>query len=296
MPKVKQIINILSNPRQQDTEIYNVETFRQKEKEFKKEHAQARDFVKFLLTLERQFKNISKGELKQIEETLPSLMNGLKLIWTISRHINKKEDDFQDILEAISNEICQKVRNKINIKTIFKVQPATAIIEIDKAITVLEKWNNEFNKTKMDIEGESTITRWDFPRMKDIFLTPKHMVNICKDLKEVCIICKDFKAILNTDLKAVTGSSDLIDQVADRVTEQVNKLQTIQTDVFLQENKRDWDTCKETFDKQITSIEQETVALINNTFKENLNSSLGAFELLDHFKHIETREEIQKTL
>jgi hypothetical protein len=66
--------------------------------------------------------------------------------------------------------------------------------------------------------------------------------------------------------------------------------------VFLQENKRDWDTCKETFDKQITSIEQETVALINNTFKENLNSSLGAFELLDHFKHIETREEIQKTL
>lgn len=223
-------------------------------------------------------------------------MNGLKLIWTISRHINKKEDDFQDILEAISNEICQKVRNKINIKTIFKVQPATAIIEIDKAITVLEKWNNEFNKTKMDIEGESTITRWDFPRMKDIFLTPKHMVNICKDLKEVCIICKDFKAILNTDLKAVTGSSDLIDQVADRVTEQVNKLQTIQTDVFLQENKRDWDTCKETFDKQITSIEQETVALINNTFKENLNSSLGAFELLDHFKHIETREEIQKTL
>jgi hypothetical protein len=87
----------------------------------------------------------------------------------------------------------------------------TAIAEIDKAIAVLEKWYNEFNKTKMDIEGESTIARWDFQRMKDIFLTPKHMVNICKDLKEVCIICKDFKAILNTDLKAVTGSSDLID-------------------------------------------------------------------------------------
>ena len=110
----------MSNPRQQDSDIYNVETFRQKEKEFKKEHAQAKDFVKFLLTLERQFKNISKGELKQIEETLPSLMNGLKLIWTISRHINKKEEEFQDILEAISNEICQKVRNKINIRTIFK--------------------------------------------------------------------------------------------------------------------------------------------------------------------------------
>ena len=39
MHKIKQIITILSNPRQQDTDIYNVETFRQKEKEFKKEHA-----------------------------------------------------------------------------------------------------------------------------------------------------------------------------------------------------------------------------------------------------------------
>ena len=158
-------------------------------------------------------------------------------------------------MEAISNEICQKVRNKINIRTIFKGSPVTAVVEIDRAICVLEKWYNEFNKTKMDIEGESTIARWDFPRMKDIFQTPKHIIYICKDLSQVCTIVKDFKAILNTDLKAVTGSSDLIDQVADRVTEQVNKLQTIQTDVFLQENKRDWDTCKETFDKQIMSIE-----------------------------------------
>jgi len=41
-----------------------------------------------LTTLERQFKNISLGDLKAIEDTLPSLLNGLKLIWTISRHIN----------------------------------------------------------------------------------------------------------------------------------------------------------------------------------------------------------------
>lgn len=72
----------------QNFDFINVETFRQKEKDFKKEHAVAKDFVKFLLTLERQFKNINKGDLKSIEDTLPSLLNGLKLIWTISRHIN----------------------------------------------------------------------------------------------------------------------------------------------------------------------------------------------------------------
>jgi dynein heavy chain, axonemal len=105
MPKVRRIIQILRNVKE-NQELYNVETFHQKEKEFKKEHAVARDFVKFLLTLERQFKNIGKGDLKSIEDTMPSLLNGLKLIWTISRHINHQVDEFQDIIEAISNEIC----------------------------------------------------------------------------------------------------------------------------------------------------------------------------------------------
>lgn len=45
-----------------------------------------------------------------IEETLPSLLNGLKLIWTISRHINQTDTKMEDLLESISDEICDKVR------------------------------------------------------------------------------------------------------------------------------------------------------------------------------------------
>ena len=65
--------------------------------------------------------------MKGIEETLPSLLNGLKLIWTISRHINQNENKFEDILEAISNEICMKVREKIDIRAIFRMNPAEAV-------------------------------------------------------------------------------------------------------------------------------------------------------------------------
>jgi dynein heavy chain len=63
--------------------------------------------------LERQFKIVTEGQLQQMDETLPTLLNGLKLIWTISRHINHQEDDFIAILRAISTEICQKVKEKI---------------------------------------------------------------------------------------------------------------------------------------------------------------------------------------
>ena len=105
MPNVKKIIRILENKEQQDA--YSIESFKSANKEFGKQHAQAKDFVKFLATLDRQFKYINRGELKSIIDTMQSLLNGLKLIWTISRHINHNEDKFEDILEAISTEICQ---------------------------------------------------------------------------------------------------------------------------------------------------------------------------------------------
>ena len=96
---------------------------------FQKEQAIAKDFVKFLNTLDRQFKSIARGELGIIEETLPSLLTGLKLIWTISRHINQNELKMEDILESISTEICDMVRRKIDISKIFK-KPDEAIIII----------------------------------------------------------------------------------------------------------------------------------------------------------------------
>jgi dynein heavy chain len=72
----------------QKNDGYSHQSYNDQYTEFQKQHAQAKDFVKFLTTLERQFKNIASGSLAVIEETLPSLLNGLQLIWTISRHIN----------------------------------------------------------------------------------------------------------------------------------------------------------------------------------------------------------------
>jgi len=86
MPAVKKILQLLGN--KEGTYSHIIEGYQSEYKKFMKEQAQAKDFVKFLQTLERQFKVISRGDLKQITETMKSLLDGLKLIWTISRHIN----------------------------------------------------------------------------------------------------------------------------------------------------------------------------------------------------------------
>jgi len=85
-PAVRRILNIMQAKESHDNNV--LEEFNIAFKEFSKEHAKAKDFLKFLQTLERQFRFLGQGTLSVIEETIPSLLNGLKLIWTISRHIN----------------------------------------------------------------------------------------------------------------------------------------------------------------------------------------------------------------
>ena len=128
------------------------------------------------------------------------------------------------------------MRNKIDIRTIFKKKPQDAIADIEAGIQVLERWYQEFGRTRQEIENELTIARWDFTNQKQIFEKPLHMVTILKNLKDTCRIVKEFYAILSNDLAAVTGSRDKIDGVREKVSDQIVKLSGFLTDIFLPAN------------------------------------------------------------
>ena len=117
-------------------------------------------------------------------------------------------------MEAISNEICSKVRIEIDIKKIFDEKPIpNAIKKIDQAICVLKNWKEQYDKTKQEIEVANTMNRWEFTNTKNIFSKPAHMVNILQDIMNACKVLKEFQEILGPDLKQVTGSAELIDGV-----------------------------------------------------------------------------------
>ena len=85
-------------------------------------NAEAKDNSKFLNTLERQFKILQSGDLASIEQCLSSLLNGLRLVFIISRYY-KQDEKMSKLLTIISNEICDRVREKINIRELLKPQP-----------------------------------------------------------------------------------------------------------------------------------------------------------------------------
>lgn len=86
-----------------------------------REYTVAKDNVKFLNTLLRQFRNLEAEGIDGVEETIPQLMNGLRLIWIISRHF-KKNDRMKDLIQTITEEISNKVQNHIQIDQLFKAK------------------------------------------------------------------------------------------------------------------------------------------------------------------------------
>ena len=98
----------------------SLSTFEYYKNELTKYYVEAKDNVRFLLTLERHFKNLAHGaNFKVILETIPSLMNALRMVWIISRHYNRDER-MVPLMERIAWELAERVAKVVNIRTILK--------------------------------------------------------------------------------------------------------------------------------------------------------------------------------
>lgn len=88
-------------------------------KELSKYCVEAKDNVRFLSTLERHFKNVAHGaSFTIVTETIPALLNALRMMWVISRHYNTDER-MVPLMERIAWELSERVSRSVNIRTIF---------------------------------------------------------------------------------------------------------------------------------------------------------------------------------
>lgn len=259
--------------------------------------AEAKDNVKFLNTLDRQFKNISQGDLGEIRETLPSLFQGLKLVWVISRHYNS-DDRMAGLLEAIANEISECIGREIKVHEIFKKYEnnyEAAQIKIESAIGVLDEWEKGFRNTRNEIANENSDKRWDFDHTK-MFGKTKHMKIVCENLKEAAIVLAEFDAFLGTELKQVTGDADGIDRLREKVKDLVKPLEDFAFPIFNNNYAKTWEkTFTDDFQAKVIKKEEDTINVMNKSFSR-LPSSLGGFELLAKFKDIKTRDSIKQNM
>ena len=159
--------------------------------ELTKLHVEAKDNVKFLATLERHFKNITHGSFSTIIDTIPSMMNAIRMVWIISRHYNTDER-MVPLMERIATQISEKVQNEVNVNCILVHPPEHSKQLIQDAKEVLDSWQAQYYKVRQRIEDSGTHLRWEFDR-KRLFEQTNYMAKICGDLYEVATVLDQFR-------------------------------------------------------------------------------------------------------
>lgn len=191
---------------------------------------EANDNVKFLSTLERHFKNIVIGSQQSVTESMPSLLNAIRMVWIISRHYNRDER-MVPLMARIAWELANKVNHIVNVKSIFRSSLAQSKKTISDAKNMLDSWSKTYFQVRERIEQSGRDQRWEFDRKK-LFEQTNYMALRLADLFEVAEVLEQFYSIFGPELKAVTGDPQQIDEVIKRVEGLVVPLEQAPFDLF----------------------------------------------------------------
>lgn len=95
--------------------------FELQRQELQKALQEARDISRFLPTIERHLKTLTYSKsFVDMAEAIPHIMEGLQLIWTLSRHYNKDERMLR-MLEMIAKLLYDRTTEALHPTTLFKL-------------------------------------------------------------------------------------------------------------------------------------------------------------------------------
>ncbi|ETO20533.1 hypothetical protein RFI_16685 [Reticulomyxa filosa] len=229
-------------------------------------YTESKDNVKFLSTLERHFKNIESGDLLTMIETIPSMLNALRM--------GRKNGTLMDLIAV---EISESVARKINIRTIFNHVPEKVMQLVDNAKRVLHLWYMTINLRAF------------------VFILTTYTAKICNDLYKVAEVLAQFNKFLGPRLKEITKDSKEIDQLTYKVDLLKKPFVNLSFSTFDRRYNNNWEQIMKSFWDEVNEIEERSKTLIDTSFQK-LRSAEGAFNLLQDFKNIECRKSIQQQM
>ncbi|KFO71450.1 Dynein heavy chain 10, axonemal, partial [Cuculus canorus] len=289
LPEVQKVLKIL-----QEAESEHIGGLQIVLSDLRKHYVEALDNVKCLSAVKRHLKNLTYGtEFSVVLNTIPSLMNALRMVWTISRHYNKDER-MAPLMERIAWEISTRVCRVVDLHTLFKEDRAVAKKKVAEAKRTLEQWRNCYFDVRAQIEASGREQHWEFDR-KCLFEKTDYMASVCQDLYDILQIVEELYNVFNPELKAVTGDPKHIDDLVRGLKGLTRPIEELTFDPFSIKSAHDWKLIMEEFKEQVSVIEEKTKKFIGESFK-NLQSAEAAFDMLLNFQHIRCRETINKQM
>lgn len=184
----------------------------------------------------------------------------------------------------------------VQLPQIFEMEVVQAGILVNNCKSALDKWESGYMATREKIEESGTDHRWEFDRQK-LFKKTKYMSRICTDLFEILKVLDQFYKFLGPELAEVTGDTDGIDELLEQVAGLVAGFKSFGSSkkMFDDRAASQWGAMVQVFREHVEMIEQRAIHFLDHSF-QNLRSAEGAFQLLQNFKNIESRDVINEKM
>jgi dynein heavy chain len=126
---------------------------------------EAKDNVRFLDNIRRVIEPLNKGKPSVIAESMPSLMNSMKMIHTLSRHYGT-EVRMTNLFERITNQLIKRCKEEIyqgqGVSALWNQNPADAMDSMNASIALFETYQREYTETKATLAQMSLGKQFNF--------------------------------------------------------------------------------------------------------------------------------------
>lgn len=251
---------------------------------------EASDNAKFLGTLERHLRTLQDGPLHSVAESIPSLVDGMKLIWIVSRHYNRDERMFP-LMQKVAYQIESRVQKAICLKMISDSKMDDLRKNAVHSKAILEAWKSSYLKTRSSLEAIcGGHRRWEFDQTS-LFFNSDYMQKVVNDL----IVMIDSISDFNPDLFRIAGNDDAIQHVLKQIEELYNVLPSANFDIFKPELSQEWENVVTRFNSYISILERSADVAIKKIFRQLLSSE-KAFDLAKKMQNMKSRASIHQTI
>ncbi|XP_054841808.1 dynein axonemal heavy chain 5 [Eublepharis macularius] len=239
---------------------------------------EAKDNVKYLYTLEKCCDPLYNSDPVAMVDAIPSLINAIKMIHSISRYYNTSEK-ITSLFVKVTNQMitaCKAYITKNNTATIWD-QPQDDVLEkIQAAIRLKQEYQNCFHKMKQKLEQSPAERQFDFSEM---YIFGK-FETFHRRLLKIMQIFDD-----------ITTYSVLQDSKMEGLEVMATRYQSIVATIkkkqynFLDQRKTDFDQDYEEFCKQTSDLHHQLQTFMDITF-EKITNTERALAMLKKFERL----------
>ncbi|KAM9098289.1 dynein axonemal heavy chain 5 [Sarcophilus harrisii] len=272
-PDVKAVLGVLAAAKSK-----LLKTWRELDSHITDAANEAKDNVKFLYTLEKCCDPLYNGDPVSIIDTIPTLINAIKMIYNISCYYNTSEK-ITSLFVKVTNQMitaCKVYITNDGTATIWD-QPQDVVMEkILSAIKLKQEYQNCFQKKKQKLEQNPNEKQFEFSEM---YIFGK-FETFHRRLTKIMGI-----------FSTITRYSVLEDSKIEGIEILATKFQSIVATIkkkeynFLDHRKTDFDQDYEEFCKETNDLHNQLQVFMDITF-ENIQNTERGLMMLKKFERL----------